>query len=143
MPGVNALDELLIIKECQRLLILYADAVNCWNLEGFVALFTEEGVWQRPRSPALIGHAEIRRFMEGQPKPRVLRHVNGHGLIDVESTDRARGVSMTTVYDTPGTHELPAPFTGPNMVVEYRDVFVRDLGRWRIARRDTTVVFAA
>jgi len=49
--------------------------------------------------------------------------------------------SQTTVYDTAGTTEVPATLLGPDMVVEYRDEHVFRDGAWRIARRDTTVVF--
>lgn len=131
-------------RACERLVALYACAVNDWNLDAFVALFTPDAVWQRPGVPALHGHAEIRAFMESQPSAnRVLRHVNGLCLVTVaEDGQSARSISQTTVYDVMWSGNLPAPLPGPDMVVEYRDHMVKHDGAWRIARRDTTQVFS-
>jgi hypothetical protein len=92
---------------------------------------------------ALHGHAAIRNFMEAQPTNRVLRHVNGGILIEPLDEQRARAWSQTTVYEDRGTIVVPARVGAPDMVVEYRDRLVRQGDRWLIARRDTTVVFAA
>ena len=72
-----------------------------------------------------------------------MRHVNGANLIELTDGDTATSWSQTTVYDTPQGGEFPVPLLGPDMVVEYRDRLVRQGDRWLIARRDTTVVFAA
>ncbi len=79
--------------------------------------------------------------MKSQPVDRVLRHVNGGVRVEVLDAERTRVWSQTTVYDTAGTTEIPAPLFGPDMVVEYRDEHILRDGEWRIARRDTTVVF--
>lgn len=139
---MNPLEKLLIEQACKDLTALYADAVNRWNIDDFVNLFARDAVWQRPNVPPLEGQTQIRAFMESQPTERVLRHINGHVLVWVETIDSARGLSTTTVYDTPGIHDYPAPLTSPDMVVEYRDRYVRLPEGWRIARRDTTVVFS-
>lgn len=130
-------------RACERLVMRYALAVNDWDLDAFVALFTPDAVWQRPNVPALHGHAQIRAFMAGQPAERTLRHVNGLCLVELaEDGGSARAISQTTVYETLGHTTVPAPLAGPAMVVEYRDRMVRLDDGWRFARRDTTVVFA-
>lgn len=133
---------LTIKAACCEVITRYAMAVNDWDLDRFVALFTPDAVWQRPGVAPLSGHDEIRAFMKSQPAPadRVLRHVNGGMVVDVIDADHATGWSQTTVYDARPASALPAPLVGADMIVEYRDRFVRR-DRWLIARRDTTVVY--
>jgi uncharacterized protein (TIGR02246 family) len=139
--GTGALAELLAKQACVELVTRYAEAVNAWDIDAFVSLFVEDGIWQRPGQAPLRGRQEIRAFMESQPVDRVLRHVNGGVRVEVLDAERTRVWSQTTVYDTAGTTEVPAPLLGPDMVVEYRDEHILRNGEWRIARRDTTVVF--
>ena len=131
---MNSLTRIEAERACERLVMRYALAVNSWNVDAFVALFTPDAVWQRPKVPALNGHAEIRAFMEGQPSERTLRHEGG---------EAASAVSQTTVYDTPVRGDYPVPLRGVDMIVEYRDRIVRVGGEWLFSRRDTTVVFSS
>ncbi len=136
-------ERLALTQAVTDLVTRYAQAVNRWDLDAFVALFAEDAVWQRPGSDELRGHPAIRAFMESQPTQRVMRHVNGGCLVEPVDRTRARAWSQTTVYETLGTTTVPAPLAGPQMVVEYDDELVMVDGHWRIARRDTTVVFRA
>ena len=140
---LDPIEKLLIEQECRDLTARYADACNRWNLDDFIAVFTEDAVWQRPEKPPMNGHGEIRAFMETVPTDRVMRHINGHALITADSESTAHGISTTTVYTTRGTRDIPAPIEGVEMIVEYRDQFEKTPAGWLIARRDTTVVFAA
>lgn len=141
---MDALSRIETERACERLVMRYALAVNAWDIDAFVALFTPDAVWQRPRVPALHGHAEIRAFMAGQPVERTLRHVNGLCMVTVDDSGKtAQSISQTTVYDTPGRGDYPAPLRAVDMVVEYRDRLVKVGGDWFFARRDTSVIFAA
>jgi ketosteroid isomerase-like protein len=142
--AVDTLARIEAERACERLVARYALAVNDWDLDTFVALFTPDAVWQRPKVPAYHGRAEMRAFMEGQPRERTLRHVNGLCVITLDAGgESASGISQTTVYETAGKGELPAKLSQPVMVVEYRDRMVKVGADWFFARRDTTVVFAA
>ncbi|CAN5308416.1 hypothetical protein BH10PSE13_BH10PSE13_09420 [soil metagenome] len=141
---MDALSRIEAERACERLVMRYALAVNAWDLDAFVSLFTPDAVWQRPKVPALGGHAEIRAFMAGQPGERTLRHVNGLCMVTVdESGETATSISQTTVYETPGRGDYPVPLRNADMVVEYRDRLVKVGGEWFFARRDTSVIFAA
>lgn len=137
----DELAELLVKQACTELVTRYAQAVNDWDIDTFVNLFIEDAIWQRPGQPPLRGRPEIRGFMEAQSLDRVIRHVNGGVRVEVVDIEHARVWSQTTVYDTAGTTKIPAPLLGPDMIVEYRDEQVLDNGVWRLARRDTTIVF--
>src|SRR3546814_14635161 len=67
-------------RACERLVMRYALAVNDWDIDAFVGLFTTQATWQGPANPPLEGREKIRMFMEGQPTERIVTHVNGHGL---------------------------------------------------------------
>lgn len=140
-----AIQQMLDSFEIQKLWAEYADATNRQHVEDWVALFLEDAVWKRPRREPLVGRDEFRHFMktEGFAGNRVVKHVNGHGVISFDGPDRATGTTTTTVYDLPNTGELPITMTGPKMMVEYRDTLVKTDDGWKIAERDTTVVFAA
>ncbi len=143
---MEALDELSAKQACAEVLARYALAVNTRDVDGFVRLFTPDGEWNRPGGHSMRGHDEIRAFIDHalpDPTEATLRHVNGAAVIDIAGADTATSWSQTTVYETPRGGDLPVPLTGPDMVVEYRDRLVRRHHGWLIARRDTTVVFAA
>jgi ketosteroid isomerase-like protein len=128
---------------CMDLVARYALAVNRWDLNAFVSLFTEDAIWQRPSCAPMSGHAQILAFMSSLSTDRVLRHVNGAVLVEVRDSRNASGWSQTTVYEVRGRHPLPAVGTAVDMVVEYVDIFRKVDECWLFARRDTTVVFKA
>jgi hypothetical protein len=141
---MDRIDRIDAERACERLVMLYALAVNAWNIDEFVALFTPDAVWQRPRVPALNGHDEIRAFMKSQPAERTLRHVNGLCCVTLaDDGQSATSISQTTVFDTPVRGVLPVKLMGVDMVVEYRDRMVKTDAGWLIARRDTTQVFSS
>lgn len=138
---MDPLQELLAERDCRALIMSYAQAVNESDLDAFTELFAPDGLWQRPGQPALVGRPAIRAFMASRPTDRVLRHVNGGARIRIQDEDHAYAISQTAVYECARASELPAPMTGPHMIVEYRDWFERRADGWRIAQRDTLIVF--
>jgi ketosteroid isomerase-like protein len=136
---MHDIDRVIAEHECAKLLVRYSRAVNERDIDAFVALFTEDAVWQRPQVPPLIGHEQIHAFMDSQPRERVIRHVNGGALVTVEDAGSASAFSQTTVYEALGSRDLPARLQGPLMIVEYRDRLVKRQDRWLIQRRETTI----
>jgi len=138
---MDELVELGIKVACTELVTRYCLAVNRWDLDAYLSVWTDDGVWQRPVGASMQGRAEIRTFMESMPRNRVLRHINGCNLVEVVDEDHATGWSQTVVYETVGTTETPAQLQLPTMVVEYVDHFERRGRDWLIARRDTSWIF--
>jgi hypothetical protein len=138
---MDRLPELSIKQECLDLVTRYAMAVNRWDIDAYVEVWAPDAVWQRPESTPMHGHAEIRAYMESQPRNRILRHVNGASWANVIDDDHARGWSQTVVYDTTGSSDTPGRMELPTMVVEYVDEYERRGSVWLITRRDTTWVF--
>ena len=140
---MDTLTRLTIRQECADLVARYAKAVNDCDPDTFVSLFAEDATWQRPKADLMSGHREIREFITDQlSRERLLQHVNGSVLVDIEDENNATGWNQTTVYRVLGAR-APLPLTGtiPEMVVEYRDRYKRIGDLWRFAHRDTTVLF--
>jgi uncharacterized protein (TIGR02246 family) len=143
---MDPIETLTAKQECADIAGRYARAVNERDVEGFVNLFTPDGAWNRPGAHSMVGHDQIREFIEyalPDPAVRTLRHVNGTVLIELIDDDTASSWSQTVVYDVTEAPPYPVSLPGPDMMVEYRDRLVRTADGWRIAQRDTTVVFAA
>jgi len=134
---------LQIEAACIRTLNRYAIAVGERDHATFASLFTEDGIWQRPQQKPMNGRAEIKAFMDGQGPTTLVRHVNGSVRIDVVDDGEARSISYTTVYNAENFSGGVAPMTGPDYVVEYRDIFRRIGVEWLIARRDTFLILRA
>ncbi|MDB5861377.1 MAG: hypothetical protein JWQ76_5066 [Ramlibacter sp.] len=127
---------------CMNLVARYGQLADQREHQAFSEVFAPEGEWIRP-GMHMRGREEIFRFMESRPARALTRHVCGSIAIDVADEDHARGLSYTTVYresDYGGSGT--ARLVQPEMVVDYRDTFVRIDGRWHIASRHTTVVFS-
>jgi uncharacterized protein (TIGR02246 family) len=126
---------------CTDLIARYALAVNRWDLDAFIALWTPDAVWQRPGNPPLEGQAAIRAFMADQPTVRVMRHIIGANVVTPVDEHTARSWSQTTMYTAAGTTTIPAPVEHPDMIVEYVDEISISGEQFRFARREATVVF--
>jgi uncharacterized protein (TIGR02246 family) len=142
---VDDIDIVIAKQQCADLSGRYCRAVNECDVEAFTALFTPDGEWNRPGGHSMVGQDAIREYIAyalADPAQRTLRHVNGTVLVDVVDEANATSWSQTTVYDTPTGGPFPVALSGPDMIVEYRDRLVKASDGWRIAQRNTTVVFS-
>ncbi len=141
-PKPSAAETIHILTVCTQLITLYGHLADQRAHHDFASLFAPDGEWIRP-GMHLRGREAIFRFMETRPSQALTRHVSGSIHIEVVNLNQARGMSYTTVYREPAFEgKLPVRLLQPEMVVDYRDEFVRIEGHWHIARRHTTVVFS-
>ena len=129
---LTALDRMLAEHECAKLAVAYGSCVDERDIEGFVALWSEDAVWHNSRGP-LEGQAAIRRHVETtweQSPPG--RHVCTNMQVTLADPDRASGTSYFTYYagDVSGR-----PATIPQFVGRYTDEYVRTAAGWRFASR--------
>ena len=105
--------------------------------KGVADLFTEDGVYSVPGGRnvgrAAIADAYVQRAARG---PRVSRHVHSNLRVTMEAPDRARGLSVLTLWARDG--EAPQPLTLPVSVADVHDLYVRDGDSWRIEHRQIT-----
>lgn len=135
------LERLAIEHSCIRLMAVYCNAVDDWDLDAVVALFARDGVLIRPDVGTLRGRDAIRQFFQALPTiPR--RHVMSNAVVSVVDGKRASGRSYMTAYSAPKTNSKGiARLTAPYLIAEYHDLFILEDGEWRFASRDTIFKF--
>ncbi len=135
---VQALEDQLAI---QRVITDYSAFLDARDYDGYVGLFTEDGVWQNG-STRREGRAEIRAMLTGlfgEPEPDFVNlssfHQIGNFEIDVDG-DTARAKSRF-VFVWRGEGGAPTPALSG----QYHDELVRVNGQWKIKRRvDHTIM---
>ncbi len=131
-----------IQTSCAMLVARYGQLADQREHRSFSEVFAPDGQWIRP-GMHMRGREEIFVFMESRSPTALTRHVCGSIHIEVVDADHAHGLSYTTVYrEANDRGEGAAKLVRPEMVVDYRDDYVRIEGRWHIARRHTTVIFS-
>lgn len=143
-------DELVIERACQRLVLEFALHADRGDHDKLAELFTADGRFTR-RGETFAGHAAIadsvdqllqnRRPSPKQPAWRV-RHFCSNVLIEVRNSESAVGRSYYTIYRYQGDPvEGVPPISGPALIGEYADEFVRTPAGWRIANREVRPAF--
>lgn len=135
---VQALEDQLAI---QRVITNYSAFLDARDYDGYVGLFTEDGVWQNG-STRREGRAQIRAMLTGlfgEPEPDFVNlssfHQIGNFEIDVDG-DTARAKSRF-VFVWRGEGGAPTPALSG----QYEDELVRVGDDWKIRRRvDHTIM---
>jgi len=125
----------------QRVITDYSANLDARNYDGYVGLFTEDGVWQNGDTRR-EGRAEIRAMLTGlfgEPDPGFVNlssfHQIGNFEIDVNG-DTAKAKSRF-VFVMRGEGGAPTP----SLSGQYEDDLVRTAEGWKIARRlDHTIM---
>lgn len=136
---MDDLARLLIERACLRLMTAYCTHLDNRETEAFLDLYTPEATWIRTEPlPAieLAGREAIRGFVERRGADSYSKHLVINPVIDVIDADTAKGVSFGMVVRGPADGALPVPMRGLELLVEYRDSFVRTAAGWRFARRE-------
>ncbi len=137
---MDDLTRLLIERECLRLMTAYCTHLDRFDVDTFLDLFTPEATWRRIAPLPVInqpGRESIRSFFNRRPTHSESRHLVINPVIDVIDADHAKGVSFGLVVRGPkGDGTLPVPMRGLELLVEYRDEFVRTPEGWRFAKRE-------
>jgi ketosteroid isomerase-like protein len=124
-------DELAI----KRILVEYAVRLDAKNLDAYVDLFAENGVWQIGAS-ARTGHAEIRKMLDGlygnaekEPFGYQRFRIVTNMQVDIDgdhATARSRHLSIMR-----GEKGQPTP----TLAGLYEDELIRENGEWKILKR--------
>jgi len=144
-PPASGLEELLIERACERLLVEYARRVDFGEAAAIADLFTEDGRWEGT-DLVLDGREEIRAWFSerGRLERRVARHVCTNIAVTVESPTEAASLCYMLDYRhdrRDGDLTLPVPADPPKYIGELQDHFRLTDEGWRFASRRVTVAF--
>ena len=124
----------LIEAECSRLIASFAFLVDHRRYAELVALFSEDGSFERPGSRA-TGTAALRDLMNARPTTIVTRHVCAIPFFETVSAEQATAVTYVTVYHVEGADGRVSEISSPAAIAEFHDVFRRTQQGWRIHQR--------
>ena len=128
--------ELHVEAELMKLSHDFAYYMDHAEYEKLIELFVPDAVFDRILH-VHRGHDEIRAGLAERSTEIVTRHVTTNFHFTHLSADEVEGVVYNMSYygamRAPG--ELPAPYGGAGMLLEFHDRYVRTTTGWRFARR--------
>lgn len=133
-PAPSAID-----AACRDTIARAARLVDLQDYEGFAALFTEDGVLQRPGGEPLVGREAIVAAYRARPASRITRHLLAGTVVDLLAPDEAQAYSSVLLWvgdeaDAIGPQGRPA--RGAQVAGEFEDrLRLCADGRWRISHR--------
>ena len=127
-------EKIIATNACTSLISRFSYYVDHRQFSDAVALFTEDGTFERPDRTAK-GHAEIASLWEGRPESVYTHHLCylPHFLMLDETV--AKAVTAFTLYHDEHLGEGLPPIGVPAAVAEYHDQFRLTPDGWRIAHR--------
>ena len=135
----DAAGRIEIERACERLMYIYARALDLGDLSAAADCFAEDATMARPMAPDQVieGRESIRAALLTRPSTLLTKHLVSNVMIDVESADRARGISCLTMISTTPPADTRPPFIskGPLYFGVFQDRFVREQGAWKFLER--------
>lgn len=119
---------------CTNIIAAFAYHVDHREFDRAVALFCEDGRFQRPDFVA-TGRDEIAAIWAGRPTSTITRHVCGVPFFRVLAADKASSVTYFTLYQLEFEGAGLPRCEGPAALCQFEDEFVLTPVGWRIACR--------
>ena len=138
---MQVIDDTIIRSTCSWLMVKAFRCLDVHDVDGFVALFSDDATFERP-GLSVQGAAALRDFAEGRSRERVTRHVLAPPVIDVEGDASAKGVGVFVLYEAMATDQAePLPLQSPLAVGEFQQTYRRTAEGWRIASSTVLPIF--
>jgi 3-phenylpropionate/cinnamic acid dioxygenase small subunit len=112
------------LEEIRKLLARYCFAIDARDVDAWVGLFTEDGIFHYSLGDPLVGEDALRQFLSLVPDDR--HHLTMNEIIEVDG-DKARVRAYALV-----TKESPPVISA---VGEYEDTLSRTPEGWRFSSR--------
>ncbi|TGN95722.1 nuclear transport factor 2 family protein [Burkholderia sp. USMB20] len=133
---IDILEPLACETLCKRLSADFAHFADSRDYEKFVALFTEDGTFER-RGETLRGRSAILRAMHARPDDMITRHICTNIRIDTPGNGIATGAGSMLLFHRVGSENGAPSIT----VADYRDIYIATADGWRIQERVSAIVF--
>jgi len=126
------------VLACERVVLRFTTAFDASDLDGMLAEFAADGVWQRVEG-AVRGHDGLRALMAARPPGLLVRHVITNMRVAPAGPGSATCISYVTVYRHDHGGRKPAPLGQPALVGTYRDVLHKTEQTWLLSGRSVSV----
>ena len=124
-------------RDCERLVHDYANLLDAYDHDRFLALFAEDAVLAMLGRDH-VGPAGIGAWLAAREQGMICRHLVTNLVVRLDGPDRALGTCYTLAFragqalDSP-----PGALTTPTFLVHYHDRFTRHPARgWLFSRRE-------
>ena len=139
---MDPIGRLLVEWECTQLCYRFARHLDSGDFESMIALFTEDGVFDRV-GQLLRGHDGIRAAFRERPVGITTRHVvtNVH-FLEVQANRAEAHVYNLSFHALGDEREGPLAYATENArFIDFHDHYERTDDGWRFASRQTRVIF--
>ena len=126
------------ILACERAVLRFTAAFDASDLDGMLAEFAPDGVWQRQEG-TVRGHDGLRALMAARPPGLLVRHVITNLRVASAGPGGATCTSYLTVYRNDDGGAKPVPLRQPALVGSYHDVLRKADGAWLLSGRSVSV----
>ena len=123
---------------CADVITSFAHFVDHRYFEDAVALFAEDGIFERPGLTAR-GRAEIAAIWVGRPASMITRHLCYAPFFTEIGLESASSVTGFTLYHVEHHGEGVPSLGQPRAIAEFHDRFRRTPDGWRIGHRKSVV----
>lgn len=128
------------ILDCERVVLRFTAAFDASDLNGMLAEFAFDGVWQRMEG-AVRGHDGLRALMDARPPGLLVRHVVTNMRVTPAGPGSAACTSYVTVYRHDHGGAKPVPPEQPALVGVYHDVLHKADQTWLLSGRSVSADF--
>ena len=128
------------ILACERAVLRFTAAFDASDLDGMLAEFAPDGVWQRQEG-TVRGHDGLRALMAARPSGLLVRHVITNQRVAPAGPEAAACTSYLTVYRHDDGGAKPVPLRQPALVGSYHDALRKVDGTWLLSGRSVSVDF--
>ena len=140
---MDEIQKQLIEHSCAKLCIAYALRIDAYDYDRFIDLWSEDAVFD-VFGREIIGHQDIRMFLDSREAGMISRHVVTNIEIEALDAETAKGTCYTIAYRVQNGLGLePGPLLPPIFLVDCHSTFKRDATRgWVFTRRDLRATMA-
>lgn len=136
---MDDLNRMLAERACEKLTYSYANLLDAYEHESFLAMWTEDAVLNM-LGRAYEGPKSILAWLEAREQDLVCRHLVTNVVVQALDETTATGFCYTIAYRARGWRGRdPGPLEAPPFLVQYESEFRKNPVRgWLFSRRDVT-----
>ncbi|MCR5859694.1 nuclear transport factor 2 family protein [Mesorhizobium sp. J428] len=136
---MDDLNRMLAERACEKLTYSYANLLDAYEHDSFLAMWTEDAVLNM-LGRAYEGTKNILAWLEAREQDLVCRHLVTNVVTEIIDDTRATGFCCTIAYRARGWRgREPGPLEAPPFLVQHQSEFRRHPVRgWLFSRRDVS-----